>query len=272
MIAPLQRILDPFPPPRPSMLKHAFLLGPLLLAGCDISWGKSYPEVNGVRLKSKHQETLELVSLPAEGLAIESALGDVRVLLEQGPTRLEVEVYETAVGDAHARVENGELVASSTSGREAAIGAATLRTDQPLTRLEIRTEIGDIEVRQVRVVQALILSTGMGDITVGGVGELDSIAASSGMGDVKTSETRCGSIEISTGMGDVEVFSVSASKASLSSGMGDLRLERSDFETLKASTGIGDIDCIETSYRGELESGLGEVRKKAPSGAAEPGR
>ncbi len=243
------------------MLRRSLLLPLLLAPACNISWGGSYPEVNGVRLKSKHQETLELASLPAEGLAIESALGDVRVLLGQGPTRLEVEVYETAVGDAHARLENGRLTATSSSGREAAVGAVTLHTDQALTRLEIQTELGDIEVREVPVAQALILSTGMGDILVDDAGELDSLTASSGMGDVQASRTRCASIELSTGMGDIEVSSVSASKASLSSGMGDLRLERCDLETLEASTGIGDIDCSGTSYQGELETGLGEVRQ-----------
>jgi hypothetical protein len=227
-----------------------------LLTSCSFTFGSSYPEIDGVKLRAKHVEVLELSAIPVEGLRVDAAIGDLRVESGAGPLRIEVEVYGTVVGDGHAEVVGGALVARSATDQPVAIGAVTIHASADFPRLELATGTGDVEVRGVRVAGALVLATGIGDVA----GEPASIRASSGLGDLDLARSAPRSIEASSGMGDVSLDGIVAGEARLESGMGDVRMSGSRFGSLKAATGMGDVRCIDTTYEhGELDSGLGSV-------------
>jgi hypothetical protein len=240
----------------------AFALLLLLLPGCSFHMGHSYPKVDGVRLKAKHLETLELPALPAAGLRIEDAWGDVCIEGGPGPIHVEAEVYATSVGDGRVELAEDALVARSMSGQPVKLGAVRIRGVEAFQRLELSADLGDLDVRGARVVEALVMRTGMGDVVAESVGEPRSFVGTSGMGNVDLRRCAPHAIELSSGMGDVSVDGVEAEDARLHSGMGDVSLVSSRFTSVKAATGMGNVECKGTTYvQGDFDSGLGSIEK-----------
>lgn len=241
-------------------LRPAFLALPFALASCHIHAGRDHFVVDGVRLDAKHEETLTLETWPVEGLTIESHQGDLVVERGQGPTTLYLTVHEQRLGEAHAHIENGKLVARTADGSTCAIGKVRLLATGPLAGLTLDTGMGDIELRDVEVSGRLVAETGLGDVLVRAAGNPDSVDLASGMGDVSAHGFRCRRLEASTGMGDVDLDGMEAEEAELSSGMGDVDVVRSSGKSLAADTGLGDVDLVESNFeKRDLSTGLGSV-------------
>ena len=233
----------------------------LSLSACHIGLNDDI-RVDGVRLPAKHEETLTLASWPAGGLVIEAHMGDLRVEPGTGPATLTVLVHERTLGEAHAHIEDGRLVARTSDGATCAIGRVVLRAEGPLDGLTLATGMGDVELHSVRVQGRLSLTTGMGDIEVHGAGSHDCVVLSTGMGDVAVETLACKRIEASSGMGDVDVSGLEATEAVLSSGMGDVDVRSSKGERIQAETGLGDVDLVSSTFADRrLDSGLGRVRE-----------
>ena len=243
-----------------TALRHSFVVLPFALAACHIHAGRDHFTVDGVRLDAKHEETLTLTSWPAEGLTIDSHQGDLVVERGEGQTTLFVTVHEKRLGEAHAHIENGKLVARTADGSTCAIGKVHLLAAGPLAGLTLDTGMGDVELRDVEVTGRLVGATGMGDVFVRGAGSPDSVALSSGMGDVSAHRFRCRRLEASSGMGDVELDGMEADEVELSSGLGDVDVVRSSGKSIAAETGLGDVDLLESNFeRRDLSTGLGSV-------------
>lgn len=243
-----------------SILRPALLVLPLSLSACHIHTGRGHFVVDGVRLDAKHEETLTLETWPTEGLTIDCHQGDILVEPGEGKTTLVVEVRERRLGDAHAHIENGKLMARTADGSTCAIGDVRLRTAGPLAGLTLDTGMGDIELRDVEITGRLVAATGMGDVLIRSAGAPDEVELSSGMGDVSAHRFRCRRIEASTGMGDVDLEGMNAEEAELSSGMGDVEVVASSGKSIAAETGLGDVDLSESSFeRRDLSTGLGSV-------------
>jgi len=234
----------------------------LVLSACHISL-HDHVTVGGVRLPFHHEEVLTLEAWPTSGFVIQAHQGDVRVEHAEGPTTLTVVVHERELGEAHAVIEDGRLVARAASGAVCAVGRVLVRTSGPAHGLELGTGMGDVELRGVGVEGRLKLATGMGDVSVHGAGEPQAIELSSGMGDIAATHLRCARFEAETGMGDVRVDGLEAEEAELSSGMGDVDVERSKGGRIQASSGMGDVELVESSFTTrDLDTGLGRVRER----------
>jgi DUF4097 and DUF4098 domain-containing protein YvlB len=244
------------------MLRSLASLPVLFLSACHLSL-RDHVTVDGVRLPAHHEEVLTLEAWPGSGFVIQSHQGDVRIEQAPGPTTITVLVHERELGEAHAHIEDGRLVARAENGAKCAIGRVHVRTSGPVTGLEIATGMGDVELRDVRVEGRLAIETGMGDVDVAGVGEPQSVELSSGMGDVGAARLRCARFEADTGMGDVRVDGLEAGEVELSSGMGDVDVARSRGERIEASSGMGDVELVESSFTTrDLDTGLGRVRER----------
>jgi DUF4097 and DUF4098 domain-containing protein YvlB len=241
-------------------LRPVALVLPLALASCHIHAGRGHFTVDGVRLEAKHEEVLTLEEWPAGGLRIDSHQGDITVERGEGQTTLVVMVHERHLGDAHAHIEQGRLVARAADGSTCAIGNVRLRASGPLAGLVLDSGMGDVELHEVEVTGRLSAATGMGDVLVRAAGAPDEVELSSGMGDVFARNFRCRRLVASTGMGDVDIEGMHAEEAELSSGMGDVEVVQSSGNSLEADTGLGDVDLRESSFeRRDLSTGLGSV-------------
>lgn len=241
-------------------LRPALLALPFALVSCHIHAGRDHFVVDGVRLDAKHEETLTLETWPSEGLTIDSHQGDIVVERGQGPTTLYLTVHERRLGEAHAHIENGQLVARTADGSTCAIGRVRLLTAGPLAGLTLATGMGDIDLLDVEVTGRLAAETGMGDVLVRAAGSPDAVELESGMGDVSAHSFRCRRLTASTGMGDVDIDGMETDEAELSSGMGDVDVVRSSGKSLAADTGLGDVDLVESNFeRRDLSTGLGSV-------------
>jgi DUF4097 and DUF4098 domain-containing protein YvlB len=234
----------------------------LSLSACRIHLGQDL-KVDGVRLPEHHEEVLTLDAWPSGGLTIAAHQGDVRVESAAGPTTITVIVHERTLGEAHAHLESGRLVARATNGATCAIGEVVVRTSGPARDLCLSTGMGDVVVSGVPVEGRLEAETGMGDVRVHGAGAPESIALSTGMGDIEAKHVRCARLSAETGMGSVLVEELEATEAVLSSGMGDVEVVRSSGTRVKAGTGMGDVELSASSFATrELDSGLGGVRER----------
>lgn len=233
----------------------------LLGGGCHLRIGSGHGvEVDGVRLTEHHVETLPLEAWPAEGLAIEAHVGDVVIVRADGPTTLQVEVWERAPGAAHAGVLGGRLEAHAAQG-PCAIGDVTIHTPLTATGLTVATGVGDVRVHGVRLEGAATLTTGLGDIEVREVGSPTSLKLESGMGDIDARTITGAKVVAETGMGDIVLQDVAGPLAACSTGMGDIELVRCTLERVEGETGMGDIEARESSFtERELSSGMGSVR------------
>jgi DUF4097 and DUF4098 domain-containing protein YvlB len=241
--------------PRPLLLAL-----PFALASCHIHAGRDHFVVDGVRLDAKHEETLTLETWPGEGLTIDSHQGDITVERGSGPTTLVLTVHERRLGEAHAHIENGRLVARTADGSTCAIGKVRLTASGPLAGLTLDPGLGDIELRDVEITGRLVADTGLGDVLVRAAGNPDAVELASGMGDISAHSFRCRRLEASTGMGDVDLDGMEADEAELSSGLGDVDVVRSSGKFLEADTGLGDVDLVESHFeRRDLSTGLGSV-------------
>lgn len=229
-------------------------------AGCHVSFGRGIV-VDGVRLEHHHEEVLSTSGWGAQGLTVESPMGDVRVERSAAgeADTITVEVYEHTAGDATAALEAGKLVVRSRSGQPAAVGDVVVRT-AALSSLRVASGMGDVDVRGVAVASSLVVETGKGDVHVRDAGAPERLELSTGMGDVELAGTSCRTLAASTGMGDLDLTHVVGEEAKLSSGMGDVTVEDGSFRSLDASTGLGDVTCVRTTYEeGDLDSGMGRT-------------
>ena len=218
--------------------------------------------VDGVRLPAHHQEVLTLESWP-ESFVIEANRGDLRLESGEGPTSLTVLVHERELGEAHAAIEDGRLVARAENGAKCAIGRVTVRTGSALKGLRLSTGMGDLHVLGVSVGGDLRLATGMGDVVLRAAGAPVAVSIASGKGDIEAGPLRCERLEAETGMGDIRIEALESGEADLSSGLGDVEVVRSKGDSLRASTGLGDVELIESSYSSRrLDTGLGSVRER----------
>lgn len=234
----------------------------LALAACHFSMHDDIT-VDGVRLPVHHEEVLTVEAWPAQGLVIQAHRGDVRVERCEGPTTITVVVHERELGEAHAHLEDGQLVARARGEAKCAIGDVIVRTSGPALGLEASTGLGDVQLSGVDVQGRLRLETGLGDIDLHAAGEPRVIELSTGMGDIAVTHVRCARLAAKTGMGDLSIDGLEAEDAELSSGFGDVDVERSKGGRLEASSGLGDVVLVESSFSSRaLESGLGRVRER----------
>jgi DUF4097 and DUF4098 domain-containing protein YvlB len=216
--------------------------------------------VDGVTLREKHQETLEIGAWDETGLTLKAALGDLVFQPTDGPSRVVATVHEIRTGDARLVYANGVLSTQSTSGEPSALGDATVYVRGELPALVASTGMGDLDVRGLRVAGDVRLETGLGDVDLVDAGAGGRIALSSGMGDVSVRTVEAAEVRAASGMGDVELKAVRGKLAHLGSGMGDVTLHGCAFEEIDAETGMGDVACRETTYgKAELDSGFGRV-------------
>lgn len=232
-----------------------------LFAGCTTCGNFC---VNGTSLPEQHREILSAPSLPTDGLALEIGAGDVRIeASKDGACQIELVLHEVTQGDASARFENGKLVITTKSGKDAAIGDVIVRTNAALAQLAIGTGAGDVRLEGVDVLGALTIESGAGDVNVRGGQAKGKVELESGAGDMELSGLVCDELEISTGAGDVHLDGVHAKNANLDSGVGDIRLQQCELTTIEADTGVGDVHLIDCKYeKHELDSGLGDVEVK----------
>jgi len=244
----------------------ARLLPLALLAGACHVHGHAWhdgPWVDGHRLDEHHTEVLALDGWGARGLELDLDVACVRVTRTDGPTRLHVVLLETVEGDASARFVDGRLELETASGAPAAVGDVRIETADALARLSVRTGTGDVQVVGVPVAGDLVVSTGLGAIEVRGVGDPTAVDLSTGMGTIELAGLTSPRIHASSGMGAVHCDRVAAGHAVLTTGMGDVELADCDFDALEASSGVGDVTARATRWeRGDLESGLGRVRRR----------
>jgi DUF4097 and DUF4098 domain-containing protein YvlB len=236
--------------------------GTLILCACHVSL-HDHLEVDGVRLEHHHEEVLTLEAWPESGLVIESRRGDLRVERAEGPTSLRVVVHERAPGEAHAHIQDGQLLARARDGGVCAIGDVLLRTPGPVRGLVLATGMGDVEVVALAVEGRITLSSGMGDIELSAAGSPGEVELESGMGDIEVRNLACTRLAAATGMGDIEIEDVEAGSVALESGLGDVEVARSRGGRLEASSGMGDVDVRESNFETRtLDTGLGSVRQR----------
>jgi DUF4097 and DUF4098 domain-containing protein YvlB len=241
-------------------------LAPLVLAlglaACHIHM-RDHVEVDGVRLRAHHEETLTLDAWPAGGLVIAAHQGDVSAEHAEGPITITVVVHEREPGEAHAHFEGEKLVARAPNGGACAIGRVWVRAPGPVPRLVLSTGLGDVRMSGIEIEEHLSLSTGLGDVDVLDAGAPRTIELSSGMGDIVVARVHCTRLAADTGMGDVHIDGVEAEEAELSSGMGDVDVERSRGGRVTADTGLGDVELSQSSFASRnLDSGMGRVRER----------
>lgn len=117
-----------------------------------------------------------------------------------------------------------------------------------LTKVEIKTDLGDVFLSDLDVEKKLKAETSLGDVECYGLRAYDSV-------------------ELKSGLGDVECYGLRAQKkAELKTGAGDVALgldELLDGLDIEVKTGAGQIDaslnCPERDCRYEAKSGLGTV-------------
>ena len=245
----------------------AILLAMGLLSSCQVHVSTSEDwVVDGTHLDERHQEALSVDSWHPEGLTLHGHAGDVTVRWTSASAgdsdRIVATVHEETPGDASLRYERGVLEVLSASGREVALGEVEVVLSRPLSRLEVVTGAGDVEVEDADVEGAIRLSTGAGDVSLKGGRAGGRVSVSSGVGDVDVRDFEGPAFDCSTGMGDCVVRDVTAGDTDLSTGLGDIRVKRSGFDRLHASTGLGDVVASGSTVTGSqnLSSGLGEVR------------
>lgn len=244
------------------MVAHrlALVLSSILLGSCHLHFRSGGGvEVDGVHLTDHHVETLSLEGWPAEGLAIQAHVGDVVIVHGDGPTTLEVEVWEREPGAAHARVQEGRLEAHAVKG-PCAVGDVTIHTSATVRGLSVATGLGDVRLRGVRVEGEATLATGLGDVEVREAGSPSLLKLESGMGDVDVRDLSDTKLVVETGMGDVVLVDVAGPLGTCTTGMGDIELLRCRLERVEGETGIGDIEARDSTFsERELSSGLGSV-------------
>ena len=243
------------------LLSLPLLFAPL--ASCHIDFDSDGTwTVDGVRLEEHHVDKLEILSWDPAGLTIENGAGDVTILSDPGPTRIEATLHEVTIGDASLEYLDGKLTTVTASGEPSAIGNLTMWTNMPLNILRVTAGAGDITLSGVSITDRLTLESGSGDILVEEIADLVNLGASSGMGDVDIVSLTCPSLNAATGMGDITLRFVTSDRASLATGMGDIDAIESQFAQLKAATGMGDIDASKSSYdSGDFDTGMGDIRR-----------
>jgi len=95
------------------------------LAACHLNLGDGIT-VDGVRLEAHHEEILTVEAWPASGVRIESQQGDLRVEPGEGVNTITVELFGRQLGQAHAALVDGQLVARAENGAPCAIGRVTV--------------------------------------------------------------------------------------------------------------------------------------------------
>jgi DUF4097 and DUF4098 domain-containing protein YvlB len=236
-----------------------------LASSCVVSLGACDSDlvVDGVRLEYEHRETIQIPAWDAQGLAVESHIGDLRLDATHGEDSISVTLHEARPGDAHALYEGGRLRVHTRSGSPAAIGDVVVLTSAPLASLTLHTGMGDVRATGAAVQGAVSLMSGMGDVCATGLGEPTSVALETGMGDVSLTECKTGELQLASGMGDVDVSRVTATNAKAESGMGDVTFEDCSFDTVSGESGMGDVTAVRSTWRSEaFDSGLGDVRTR----------
>jgi len=233
-----------------------------LFASCHIhiddtsgSWS-----VNGVHLEEEHVDSIEVLRWDPAGLEIDVGVGDVTVLATDGASEIEATLRETEPGDARLEYREGKLSWETRSEEPAAITNVIVRVNGQLPSLTISTGAGDVDIRDVVILNALIVSTGAGDIRVSGVGRLTASEFESGAGDIRLSGFKSPMVMASSGAGDLDLRDITTDQAELSSGVGDISAKDCQLGVVDASTGIGDIDVSESGYtEADLSTGIGDI-------------
>ena len=132
----------------------AILLAMGLLSSCQVHVSTSEDwVVDGTHLDERHQEALSVDSWHPEGLTLHGHAGDVTVRWTSASAgdsdRIVATVHEETPGDASLRYERGVLEVLSASGREVALGEVEVVLSRPLSRLEVVTGAGDVEVEVI---------------------------------------------------------------------------------------------------------------------------
>lgn len=245
-----------------SRLAIASLL-PLLSSACVLSLNSNEIVVDGVELREKHAETIEIPAWDASGLTLRSWGGDIHIESTSGPNQITATVHEETPGDASIVYEGGQLLAFTKSGAPYAIGDVQIFSNGALPALDVETGMGDVLVHGVDVQGKVELETGMGDIELLDSGTPESIEASSGMGGIEIRGSTCRLLTAASGLGDVVITNVTAVEARLESGLGDVSVTSSQLDSVTAETGLGDIDCHGSEIgQHEFDTGLGSVRTR----------
>lgn len=219
----------------------------------------------------------------------------VRLTVELGPGRLDIDASDSAAGETEVRVEgnraedvtveqrDGEILVlapqqrgflgaafgsdlkvqiTAPAGSDLAVkvGSADLTASGRYGSVRIRSGSGDVELDQATA--DTVVETGSGDIDIADA--LGDLRVKAGSGDVSIGRTTRSAV-VSTGSGGVELGAVEA-EAVLKAGSGDIRV-RDAHTNLSAMTGSGDV-YVARMRRGafKAKAASGDINVAVPAG------